>query len=173
MYSYDEVSKALEVFGEFDGSKVDLRLGYSKESDFETRTALLADLLTGIQGESPLEVAGSLRDIRVRDGFLRSVHDLYNLGSFEEVQAILDGLLFVASNSFGDVRHSAMACFGGLSWIAGDNGDAIRAVLNSNWDGKYSLLQLLDIAIRHNVPSSVWSASLMAVSLDACLTGAA
>jgi hypothetical protein len=173
MHSYDEVSKALEVFGEFDGSKVDLKLGFGKESDFETRCVLLADLLDGLQGESPLDVAASLQDIRVRDGFLRSVHDLHNLESFEEVERILDGLLFVASNSLGDVRHSAMACFGGISWIAGDNGEALRAVLNSNWDNKYSLLQLLDIAIRHDVPSSVWSASLMAVSLESCLTGAA
>ncbi len=173
MYTFDEVSKALEVFGEFDGSGLDLGLGFGKESDFETRTALLVDLLAGIQGESPLDVAGSLQDIRVRDGFLRSVHDLYNLGSFEEVQAILDGLLFVASNSLGTVRHSAMACFGGISWICGDNGDALRAIFESDWGGEYSLLQLLDIAVRHNVPSSVWSSSLMAVSLESCLTGSA
>ena len=177
MYTFDEVSKALEVFGEFDGSGVDLGLGMNlvngKEADFKTRCALLADLLDGLQGESPLDVAGSLQDIRVRDGFLRSVHDLCNKGESEQVQAILDGLLFVASNSLGTVRHSAMACFGGISWIVGDNGDALRAVLASDWGGQYSLLQLLDIALRHNVPSSVWSASLMAVSLESCLTGAA
>jgi hypothetical protein len=172
MYTFDEVSKALEVFGEFDGSEIDLGLGNGKESDFETRTSLLVDLLAGIQGDSPLDVAGSLQDIRVRDGFLRSVHDLYNLGSFEEVQRILDGLLFVASNSLGTVRNSAMACFGGISWIAGDGGEALRAVLASDGWGEYSLLQLLDIAVRHNVPSSVWSSSLMAVSLESCLQGA-
>jgi hypothetical protein len=173
MYTFDEVSKALEVMGEFDGSEIDLGLGNGKESDFETRSALLVDLLAGIQGESPLDVAGILQDIRVRDGFLRSVHDLYNLGSFEEVQAILDGLLFVVSNSLGTVRNSASACFGGISWVAGDNGEALRAIFASDWDDTYSLLQLLDLAVRHNVPSSVWSSSLMAVSLEACLTGAA
>ena len=172
MYSFEEVAKALEVMGEFDGSGVDL--GFTPDGDmFEQRTKLLVKLLDGLQGESPLDVAAILQDIRVRDGFLRSVHDLYNLGSFEEVQRILDGLLFVASNSLGTVRHSAMACFGGLSWVAGDNGDALRAILASDWGGQYSLLQLLDIALRHNVPSSVWSASLMAVSLESCLTGAA
>jgi hypothetical protein len=172
MYTFDEVSKALEVMGEFDGSGVDL--GFSPDVDSMTnRKRLLAELLEGLQGESPLDVAATLQDIRTRDGFLRSVHDLYNAGEFEQVQAILDGLLIVASNSLGTVRNSAVACFGGISWVAGDNGEALRAIFASEWDNSYSLLQLLDLAVRHNVPSSVWSASLMAVSLDACLTGAA
>ena len=176
MKTFDEVSKALEVFGEFDGSEVAFGFSVgkknSKETNLKIRRVLLAELLDGLVGENPLEVAASLGDIRVRDGFLRSVHDIYNLGEFETVDAILDGLLFVASNSLGDVRNSAMACFGGISWIVGDGGEALRAVLASDGWGEYSLLQLLDIAVRLNVPSSVWSNSLMAVSLDACLTGA-
>jgi hypothetical protein len=172
MYSFEEVAKALEVMGHFDGSEIDLGFGPDVDS-LTLRKELLAQLLDGLQGETPLDVAGTLQDIRVRDGFLRSVHDLHNSGEFEKVQAILDGLLFVASNSLGTVRHSAMACFGGISWIVGDNGDALRAVLGSDWGGEYSLLQLLDIALRHNVPSSVWSSSLMAVSLESCLQGAA
>ena len=172
MYTFEEVSKALEVFGKFDGSGLDLGLGFGKESDFETRRALLAELLDGLQGDHPLDVAGTLQDIRVRDGFLRSVHELHKAGDSDQIEAILDGLLFVASNSFGEVRHSAMACFGGICWLAG-NGEPLRAIFASNWDGKYSLLQLLDIALRHNVPSSVWGSSLEAVSLEACLTGSA
>jgi hypothetical protein len=172
MYSFEEVAKALEVMGKFDGSGVDL--GFTPDGDMlAQRKKLLSQLLDGLQSETPLDVAAILQDIRVRDGFLRSVHDIYNSGEFETVQAILDGLLFVASKSLGTVRQSAMACFGGISWIAGDNGDALRAVLGSDWGGEYSLLQLLDIALRHNVPSSVWSSSLMAVSLEKCLVGAA
>ena len=172
MKTYEEISKALEVIGEFDGSEVDL--GFDTTGDMlAQRKEALAKLLDGLQGETPLDVAAILQDIRVRDGFLRSVHDLYNFGEFETVQAILDGLLFVASNSLGIVRNSAMACFGGISWICGDKGEALRAVFASDWDSKYSLLQLLDIALRHNVPSSVWSSSLQAVSLEACLTGSA
>ena len=171
MYTFDEVSKALEVMGEFDGSGVDL--GFCQEVDSMTlRKQLLAELLDGLQGESPLDVAATLQDIRVRDGFLRSVHEFHKAGDSDQIEAILDGLLFVASNSLGDVRHSAMACFGGICWLAG-NGEPLRAILASGWDGKYSLLQLLDIALRHNVPSSVWGSSLEAVSLEACLTGAA
>jgi hypothetical protein len=171
MYTFDEVSQALEVMGEFDGSEIDLGLT-GGEGDFQVRVSLLAGLLVGLQGENPLEVAGSLKDIRVRDGFLRSAHDLYNEGEYEEVEAILDGLLFVASNSLGTVRNSAMACFGGISWVCGDNGEALRAIFETDGWGEYSLLQLLDIAVRHSVPSSVWSSSLMAVSLEACLQGA-
>jgi hypothetical protein len=171
MYSFEEVAKALEVMGEFDGSEIDLGLT-GGEGDFQVRVSLLAGLLEGLKGENPLEVAGSLGDIRVRDGFLRSVHDLHKAGETDEIGAILDGLLFVASNSLGTVRNSAMACFGGICWLSGD-GEPLRAVLASDGWGEYSLLQLLDIAVRHSVPSSVWGSSLEAVSLEACLQGAA
>lgn len=172
MFTFEEVSKALEVFGEFDGSEIDFGFTESAEKNFEIRRALLAELLDGLQGDNALEVAGSLQDIRVRDGFLRSVHDLHKAGETDEIRAILDGLLFVASNSLGTVRNSAMACFGGICWLSGD-GEPLRAVLASDGWGDYSLLQLLDIATRHNVPSSVWGSSLEAVSLEACLQGAA
>ena len=173
MHTFEEVAKALEVFGEFDGSEIDLGLTGVKESDYEVRLALLEKLIQGLQGENPLEVAGSLGDIRVRDGFLRVVHDIHNDGDSEKVQAILDGLLFVASNSLGTVRNSAMACFGGISWICGDGGESLRAIFATEGWSEYSLLQLLDIAIRHSVPCSVWSSSLMAVSLEGCLSGVA
>ena len=64
--------------------------------------------------------------------------------------------------------------FGGIVWLAGfpdKTRGAIDLALAS--DPSYSLALLLDIALRHNVPASVWSASLEAVSFEACLKGAA
>jgi hypothetical protein len=64
--------------------------------------------------------------------------------------------------------------YAGIAWLEGQV-EATRSAVDHalNIDSTYSLAQLLDIALRHNVPPNVWSSSLAAVSFDACLKGAA
>jgi hypothetical protein len=62
----------------------------------------------------------------------------------------------------------------GIAWLGGDGELASSMVVRAlTADASYSLAQLLDIALRHNVPSHIWSQSLEAVSYEACIAGAA
>jgi hypothetical protein len=64
--------------------------------------------------------------------------------------------------------------YAGIAWLEGHTELTRLAVDHAlQIDAAYSLAQLLDIALRHNVPPAVWSSSLAAVSFDACLKGAA
>jgi hypothetical protein len=64
--------------------------------------------------------------------------------------------------------------YAGIAWLEGQTQLTRLAVDHAlQVDASYSLAQLLDIALRHNVPPAVWSSSLAAVSIDACLKGAA
>ncbi len=111
----------------------------------------------------------ALGDIRTRDGLLRKLHDESKLRP--QVCRHLTREIVRA----GEPWVSALATvFGGIVWLAGYP-DQTRIAIDRalECDPSYSLALLLDIALRHNVPASVWSASLEAVSFEACLKGAA
>jgi hypothetical protein len=171
--SLETMEKQLKKSGKIDGEGFGWEWDSWNEKPFERRQTLLAELLENL----PLGIVDSapiLTDIRVRDGFLKTFAELVEAGETEKVKALFKGLLVFAQGSTGEVRGMALVCWAGCAWLLG-NSDALKAISTGELldvVGTISLWQLLDIAQRHNVPSSVWGASLKAVSLEACLTGA-
>jgi hypothetical protein len=110
-----------------------------------------------------------LCDIRSRDGLLRRLHDAPELrGQF------LSHLIREVARSTPEFTAPIVTVYAGIAWLEGQSELTRLAVDHAlQIDSSYSLAQLLDIALRHNVPPSVWSSSLAAVSFDACLKGAA
>jgi len=145
--------------------------GFNAEStDYERRIELLSEIMVnvrlGITDSAPI-----LTDIRTRDGFIRSVWDISQLpDSDTELADIIAGLLVLATASTGEVRGQCLTLWVGFHFMLG-NLDAFSAVQGLPEVEDISLFQLLSIAHSHGVPSSVWGASLEAVSLEACLTG--
>lgn len=169
----DELRELVAISGDVDGVGFEWGFNAIGETPLERRRELLAELLENL----PLGVVDSapiLTDIRTRDGFLRTYYELVEAEELLKVADIVKGLLEFAQGSKGEVRGMALICWAGCLWMLG-NVDGITAIsegepLTAVKD--ISLWQLLDIAIRHSVPSRIWSASLQAVSLDACLKGA-
>jgi hypothetical protein len=171
--SYQKMLEAVQVSGTIDGEGFGWEWDSWNEKPFERRQTLLAELLEnlpmGIVDSAPI-----LTDVRTRDGFLRTFYDLVEAGETETVKAHLKGLLVFAQGSTGEVRGMCLTVWAGCAWLLG-NSNALKAISSGeplDVVGTISLWQLLDIAQRHNVPSSVWGSSLKAVSLEACLTGA-
>jgi hypothetical protein len=110
-----------------------------------------------------------LCDIRTRDGLLRRLHDAPELrGQFQS------HLIREVARSTPEFTAPIATVYAGIAWLEGQTQLTRLAVDHAlQVDAGYSLAQLLDIALRHNVPPSVWSSSLTAVSFDACLKGAA
>jgi hypothetical protein len=166
-----ELRKLVAVSGDIDGENFGWEWDSWNEKPFERRETLLAELLEnlpkGIADSAPI-----LTDIRIRDGFLKTLAELVESGNeYELVADLLEGLLIFAQNSKGDVRGMALVCWAGCMWMLG-NSDGIKVISELEEVKDIWLWQLLNIAIRHNVPSEIWSASLKAVSLEACLQGA-
>lgn len=110
-----------------------------------------------------------LCDIRTRDGLLRRLHDAPELRS-----QFLSHLIREVARSTQEFTAPIATVYAGIAWLEGQAQLTRLAVDYAlQIDASYSLAQLLDIALRHNVPPSVWSSSLAAVSFDACLKGAA
>lgn len=169
-----KLRKLVAVSGAVDGEGFEWGFGAVGETPLERRRELLAELLANVP-DGIADSAPILTDIRTRDGFLRSFHDLVQAGETEKVQKLLDGLLLMAQGSKGDVRGMALVCWAGCAWMLG-NSDPIKVISEGEpleVVGQISLWQLLDLAIRHNVPATVWTSSMSAVSLNACLQGAA
>lgn len=166
----DELRELVAVSGDIDGSDFAWEWESWSENPFQRRQTLLAELLENVP-DGIADSAPILTDVRTRDGFLRTFYDLVESGETEQVTDLLEGLLAFAQGSKGEVRGMALTCWAGCMWLLG-NSDGVLAISELEEVGDISLWQLLDMAIRHNVPSSVWGSSLKAVSLDACLTGA-
>jgi hypothetical protein len=115
------------------------------------------------------ELCVALCDIRTRDGLLRKFHDSPQLRALFQSHLICE-----LARSQEESAAALATVYAGISWLEGQAEVTRQAVDHAlAIDSTYSLAQLLDIALRHNVPSTVWSASLAAVSFDACLKGAA
>lgn len=168
-----ELRKLVAVSGKVDGKGFEWGWDAVGETQLERRRELLAELLENVP-DGIVDSAPILTDIRTRDGFLRSFHDLVQAGETEKVQKLLDGLLLMAQGSKGEVRGMALVCWAGCAWMLGYS-TGIQVISERTpltVVKEISLWQLLDIAIRHEVPASVWTSSMSAVSLDACLQGA-
>jgi hypothetical protein len=146
-----------------------------KVDAFSARGNLVQEIFQRLQVDQDLtwkehaQLSIGLCDIRARDGLLRMLHDAPELrGQF------LAHLSREVARSQQDFTAPLATVYAGISWLEGQTQDTRLAVDHAlQIDSSYSLAQLLDIALRHNVPPAVWSSSLAAVSFDACLKGAA
>ena len=110
-----------------------------------------------------------LCDIRTRDGLLRRLHDSPELRALFQAH-----LMREVVRSQQEFAAPIATVYAGVAWLEGQTQLTRLAVDHAlEIDATYSLAQLLDIALRHNVPPAVWSSSLAAVSFDACIKGAA
>ena len=108
-------------------------------------------------------------DIQMRDGFLRQMLDNPNL------RLPIRTTLMSAISQAHEVHVAPLAtALAGCAWLDG-NGALATVALNRalEADASYSLARLLERAISHSVPPSVWTESLEAVSYEECLAGAA
>ena len=142
---------------------------------FSARGDLVSVIFGRLQVESDLswsehaQLCIGLRDIRTRDGLLRRLHDAPELRGL-----FLSHLIREVARAEREFVAPLATVYAGIAWLEGQSQLTRLAVDHAlQIDASYSLAQLLDIALRHNVPSAVWSSSLAAVSLDACLKGAA
>lgn len=115
------------------------------------------------------ELVTVLGDIRARDGLLRKLHDA------PEKRIAMQGHLVRELERAQEVSVAWLATvIAGIAWLDGDGALATGMVARGlAADATYSLAQLLDIALRHNVPSYIWAQSLEAVSYESCIAGAA
>ena len=142
---------------------------------FSARGNAVCQIFDRLQIESTLtwkehaQLSIGLCDIRTRDGLLRMLHDSPELRAQFQVHLVRE--VVRAQQEF--VAPIATV-YAGIAWLEGHTNRTRLAVDHAlQIDPSYSLAQLLDIALRHNVPPTVWSSSLAAVSFDACLQGAA
>lgn len=124
---------------------------------------------TELTWQEHAQLCVAICDIRTRDGLLRKFHDS------PESRGLFQSHIFRELLRSQEESAAALATvYAGISWLEGQTEVTRQAVDHAlAIDSSYSLAQLLDIALRHNVPSAVWSSSLAAVSFDACLKGAA
>jgi hypothetical protein len=142
---------------------------------YGARDHLVNEIFARLQSEAELswqehaQLSIGLSDIRTRDGLLRMLHDAPELrGQFQS------HLIREVTRAQQDFVAPLTTVYAGIAWLEGQSQLTRLAVDHAlKTDSSYSLAQLLDIALRHNVPSTVWSSSLAAVSFDACLKGAA
>lgn len=129
--------------------------------------AVLA-LTTEISQGVPLAVA-CIQDMRRRDAFLRIlVHDIP-----QAPRRVAEEMLTNAVSLCADSDRAALATvIAGLAWQRGDGAVAQECLnLALAADAGYSLARLLDRAIRHAVPPSVWVDAVSATTVESCLIG--
>lgn len=108
-------------------------------------------------------------DIQMRDGLLRQMLDKPDLR-----MAIRTTLMNAVSQANEEHVAPLATALAGCAWLDGNGALASVALERAlDADPSYSLARLLDRAISHSVPPSVWTESLEAVSYEECLTGAA
>ena len=142
---------------------------------FAARGDHVTKIFERLQNEADLnwqehaQLSVGLCDIRTRDGLLRMLHDSPELrGQFQT------HLIREVVRSQQEFVAPLATVYAGIAWLEGQTQVTRMAIDHAlEVDSSYSLAQLLDIALRHNVPPTVWSSSLAAVGFDACLKGAA
>jgi len=139
------------------------------------RGELVTNIYERMQVEADLtwqehaQLSVGICDIRTRDGLLRMLHD-----SPELRMQFQSHLIREVARAEQECIAPLATVYAGIAWLEGQTQVTRLAVDHAlKLDPSYSLAQLLDIALRHDVPPSVWSSSLAAVSFDACLKGAA
>ena len=114
-------------------------------------------------------ICAVVTDIRMRDALLRTLFDK------DLMRPLLRSSLMTAISRANDSDVPALATvLAGCAWLDGNGALAGVALARAlDVDPSYSLARLLDRAITHGVPPSVWADSLEAVSYAECLAGAA
>ena len=108
-------------------------------------------------------------DIQMRDGFLRQMLDRPALRL-----PIRTTLMVAVSQAQQQYVAPLATALAGCAWLDGNGAMASVALERAlSADPSYSLARLLERAISHSVPPSVWTESLEAVSYEECLAGAA
>jgi len=108
-------------------------------------------------------------DVQMRDGFLRQMLDQPKLRL-----PIRTTLMIAVSQANEQYVAPLATVLAGCAWLDGNGALATVALERAlSADPSYSLARLLDRAITHSVPPSVWTESLEAVSYEECLAGAA
>lgn len=167
-----ELREIVSISGEIGGKDFEWNWDTVGMTNFERRKELLDELLINV----PLGIAQSapiLTDVRTRDAYLRSLLDFVESGDLGTVELHISGLLNIAQMCKGQTRGSALVCWAGVSWMLGNSNPILAISLGETIEvvRENTLWKLLDMAFRYDVPSRVWTSSLKAVSLEACLAG--
>jgi hypothetical protein len=167
-----ELTETLKILSDKRCKRIDYP--YIEDLDYAKRKMhlekLLEGLSTGSKGNKGINIQ-ALTDIRIRDALLRTMYDAFK-NDTPQFNAYLDGLLYFAHRADGEARLSALACWSVGHWINGNEIPLEAVLIKEDWSN-YSLLQLLDIAKRHNVPSIVMENSIAENKVEKCLQGAA
>jgi hypothetical protein len=154
---------------EFEGERVKHKSKVPARSDYLDRLMRLwrEDAKWDWQAHGLLTLIVS--DIQMRDGLLRQMLDQPSLRL-----AIRTTLMSAISQSHEDHVAPLATALAGCAWLDG-NGALTTVALDRalEVDSSYSLARLLERALSQNVPPSVWTESLEAVSYEECLAGAA
>ena len=115
------------------------------------------------------DLLNAIEQIPIRDGLLRNLYDNPELRT-----KAAQNLGWMLEQDCGSAKSTIATVLAGCYWLDG-NFEATRKALDLalTADSTYSLARLLDVALVHGVPPSVWADSLAAVSPEQCLTGAA
>ena len=154
-----------------------LKTGHSSKSDSsaEPRNTLIQQVLDSLakfQSMTWIEHARLCKavcDIRMRDGLLRTLFDRPQI----RVQVRSQLMKEISRAQIANVPALATV-LAGVAWLDGNGALATIAIERAlDVDPSYSLARLLNRAISHGVPPSVWADSLEAVSYQECLAGVA
>lgn len=134
----------------------------------KTRDQVCAELTSDSIKDSK-KLIEAIIEIPIRDGLLRYLYD--NPHARKSVSANIENLL---KQDLPQAKAVLATVLAGCYWLDADFA-ATRTALDQALasDSTYSLARLLDVALTHGVPASVWADSLAAVSPKQCLTGAA
>jgi hypothetical protein len=142
---------------------------FSARSDLSSKLYARLQIEKDLSWQEHAQLCVGLGDVRTRDGLLRMLHD-----APEQRKQFQSHLIREVARSQPEFVAPLATVYAGVVWLEGHTQLTRLAVDHAlQVDPTYSLAQLLDIALRHNVPPAVWSSSLAAVSFDACLKGAA
>lgn len=130
---------------------------------------MLATVTTALtKGDVTDATIEALTLIPIRDAVLRFAFD-----NADQREALAENLQKLSEMADGNGKPVVHAVRAGVLWLDGKQDETVKEVSQAlSADSTYSLARLLDVALRHGVPSHVWADSLSAVSTDECLTGA-
>lgn len=132
-----------------------------KETTLQDRFKIVKSAL--IKGETTEQIAGELAFIPMRDAVLRFAFDAPELRSV--LISSLDELIHLEISR--EELTTIYTISAGIYFLNGDIEETQNLVNDAlSLDSGYSLARLLDTALRHGVPASVWSSSLSAVSYE-------
>ncbi len=135
----------------------------------KTRDRVCAEISSDSFTKDVEQLLTDIVEIPIRDGLLRFLYDNADLRkqSAKNLQTLLE-------TDSGFAKCAVATVLAGCTWLDSDFISTRKALdLALEIDSTYSLARLLDVALTHGIPASVWADSLAAVSPEQCLTGAA